>query len=154
MASRTDGFNADPLPWLLDELTPAVRHLTLRGLLDRAADDPEVAAARAGAIRTEPIAPILAAQNAEGCWAKPGPGYSPKYTSTVWQIIFLDQLGAEGDDPRVRAGREYLLSHTQSWSGGFGATGATSGPPPPSSVIHCLNGNLLRALIGFGLLDG
>jgi hypothetical protein len=25
--------------------------------------------------------------------------------------------------------------------------------PPPSAVIHCLNGNLLRALIGFGWLD-
>jgi hypothetical protein len=25
--------------------------------------------------------------------------------------------------------------------------------PPPSAVIHCLNGNLLRALIGFGRLD-
>jgi hypothetical protein len=27
------------------------------------------------------------------------------------------------------------------------------GVPPPSSAIHCVNGNLLRALIGFGWLD-
>ena len=26
-------------------------------------------------------------------------------------------------------------------------------PPPPANTIHCLNGNLLRALIGFGRLD-
>jgi len=26
-------------------------------------------------------------------------------------------------------------------------------PPPSSSVIHCLNGNLLRALIGFGRIE-
>ena len=25
--------------------------------------------------------------------------------------------------------------------------------PPPSAAIHCLNGNLVRALLGFGLLD-
>jgi len=30
---------------------------------------------------------------------------------------------------------------------------ATPDAPPPSAVIHCLNGNLLRALIGFGRLD-
>jgi hypothetical protein len=30
---------------------------------------------------------------------------------------------------------------------------ATAPAPPPSYVIHCLNGNLLRALIGFGYLD-
>lgn len=153
MSAWTDLVKADPLPWLLDESTPAVRHLALRGLLDRAADDPEAVAARSAAMRTDPIASILAAQSAEGWWAKPGPGYSPKYTSTVWQLIFLDQLGADGDDPRIRAACEYLLGHAQSASGGFGASGAAVGRPPPSSVVHCLNGNLLRALIGFGLLD-
>jgi hypothetical protein len=95
MAGWIDRVNSDPLPWLLDESTAAVRHLALRGLLDRAADNPEVVAARAAAMRADPIASILAAQNPEGWWAKPGPGYSPKYTSTVWQLIFLDQLGAD-----------------------------------------------------------
>jgi hypothetical protein len=39
-------------------------------------------------------------------------------------------------------------------NGGFGASGAVgAAAPPPSYVIHCLNGNLLRALIGFGWLD-
>jgi hypothetical protein len=148
VSAWTDLVKADPLPWLLDESTPAVRHLALRGLLDRAADDPEAVAARSAAMRTDPIASILAAQSAEGWWAKPGSGYSLKYTSTVWQLIFLDQLGADGDDPRIRAACEYLLGHAQSASGGFGASGAAVGRPPPSSVVHCLNGNLLRALIG------
>ena len=148
-----DRVKADPLPWLLDESTPAVRHLALRGLLDRAADDPDVTAARAAAMRTDPIASILAAQDAEGWWVKPGSGYGPKYSSTVWQVIFLDQLGADGDDPRVRKACRYVLDHSQSNGGGFGLSGSGPGRPAPSSVIHCLNGNLLRALIGFGLLD-
>jgi hypothetical protein len=38
-------------------------------------------------------------------------------------------------------------------SGGFGISSAARGRPPPSAVVHCLNGNLLRALIGFGRLD-
>ena len=152
MAGWIDRLNGDPLPWLLDESMPAVRHVAMRTLLDRAADDPEVVEARAAAMRTGPIAGILAAQNPEGWWAKPGHGYSPKYTATVWQVIFLDQLGADGGDHRVRAGCEYVLSHSQAANGGCSCRGSAT-RPELSGVVHCLNGNLLRALIGFGLLD-
>jgi hypothetical protein len=69
-------------------------------------------------------------------------------------VIFLDQLGADGNDPRVRAACAYVLAHSQAETGGFGASGrADLDRPPPASVIHCLNGNLLRALLGFGWLD-
>ena len=40
-------LRGEPLPWLLHTSTPAVRHLALRQLLDRTADDPDVRAARA-----------------------------------------------------------------------------------------------------------
>jgi hypothetical protein len=150
----TSILNTNPLPWLLEDDTPAVKHMTLRLLLDRTEDDPEVRSSLAAAMRTDPIVSILAAQHPDGYWVKPGPGYAPKYTGTVWQVIFLDQLGADRNDERVRAACEYVLSHTQTESGGLGASGShiDSVPPPPSSVIHCLNGNLLRALIGFGYL--
>jgi hypothetical protein len=153
MASWTARLNADPLPWLIEESEPAVRHQALRLLLDRPADDPDVVAARSAAMRADPIAGIIANQNAEGWWVKPGHGYSPKYTSTVWQLIFLDQLGADGGDPRVRAGCEYVLSHSLASNWAFSFRGSGLGPPAPSGAAHCLNGNLLRALIGFGWLD-
>ena len=140
------------LAWLLEPSDAAVRHLALRQLLGRSSADPEVAQARAAAMVSAPIAPILAARNPEGWWVKPGGGYSPKYTATVWNLIFLDQMGADGDDDRIRAGCEYVLNHAQASTGGFGASGAI-GQTPPSRAIHCLNGNLLRALIGFGRLD-
>lgn len=143
----------EQLDWLLDESAPAVRRLALRQLLDRPADDPEVIEAGRAAMVSAPIAPILAAQNPEGWWVKPGAGYSPKYSATVWSLIFLDQMGADGADPRILAGCEYLLRYAQTSSGGFGASGNLTGVAPPSRAIHCLNGNLLRALIGFGLLD-
>lgn len=147
-------LGTDPLPWLLDEEVPAVRHLVLRQLLDEPADAPAVRRARAAAMRTDPIAAILANQHPDGFWDKPGAGYARKYTGTVWSVTFLDQLGADGNDPRIRRACEYVLSHSQAANGGFGASGAIGDrPPPPSAVIHCLNGNLLRALIGFGLLD-
>jgi hypothetical protein len=149
-----DHLRGDPRAWLLAEDTPAVRAAALQRLLDRPASDREVTSARAAAMASDPIASILAAQAPEGWWVKPGAGYAPKYTGTVWQLIFLDQLGADPRHPRVQQACEYVLAHTITTGGGFGCSGSKDGrPPPPSAVIHCLNGNLVGALIGFGHLD-
>jgi hypothetical protein len=142
----------DPLPWLLDPAAPAVRHRALVDLLGRPPDDREVMQARTSAMAAPPIAPILAAQDPAGWWAAPGPGYGPKYRSTVWSLIFLEQLGADGTDPRVRAGCAYLLDHA-TVSGASFAVGYREGQIKPSAQIHCLNGNLLRAMIGLGWGD-
>ena len=105
-------------------------------------------------MRSEPMRSILEAQHPEGWWVKPGGGYSPKYTGTVWELIFLDQLGADADDFRIQRACDYVLEHALTTSGGFGASGAKrDGPLPPSRVIHCLNGNLMRALLGFDRID-
>lgn len=153
MGDWRSALRADPLPWLLEQDTPAVRHLALRQLLDEPEDDPTVRRARSRAMKVHPIGSILDAQDAEGFWVKPGGGYGPKYTGTVWSVIFLDQMGADPRDRRVRRGVEYVLEHAIARSGGFGATGSLSAAPPDSTVYHCLNGNLLRAVIGFGYLD-
>ncbi len=70
-------------------------------------------------------------------------------------MIFLDQLGADPACAGVRLACEYVLEHTQTQRGGFGywQGRARRAPPPPANAIHCLNGNLVRALIGFGWLD-
>jgi hypothetical protein len=147
-------LKADPLPWLLEREDPAVRHLALRRLCDEPEDGTEVRRSLKAAMRADPIAATLAAQDPAGYWDKPGAGYGRKYTGTVWSLIFLEQFGADGADPRIRAGCRYVLDHTQTVSGGFGASGALpERPPPPSAVVHCLNGNLLRSLIAFGWLD-
>lgn len=155
MVSRwVDALGGDPLPWLLEPADPAVRASTLRRLLDRPAHDPEVRRARSEAMGVDPIAGILAAQDERGWWVKPGPGYGPKYRGTVWNLIFLDQLGADPDDERIERACEYALTWNPTAVGGFGASGThLERNPPPSSAIHCLNGNLARALIGFGHLD-
>jgi len=152
MASWEGGLRGDPMPWLLDEGTPAVRHLALRFLLDRPADDAELRAAREAAMQSDPISAFLAAMSPEGWWAQPGSGYGPKYSSTVWSLIFLDQMGADGADPRLRRACAYVIEHAQASNGGFGVGHAPDKQPAPSSAVHCLNGNLVRTLIGFGWL--
>jgi hypothetical protein len=147
-AGETEGLNGDPLPWLLetDPANPGVRYFALRDLLDRPEDDPEVGEARAAIMRTGPVPAILDAQYPDGYWIKPGGGYSPKYRSTIWQIILLAELGADPSDERVRRGCEYLLSHSIATNGAF----SVYQKPVPSGSVHCLNGNLLCALLRLG----
>jgi hypothetical protein len=142
--------SVDPvLDWLLEKRDPGVRAFALRDLLDAPADDPEVAAARRSALRTSPVREILEAQQPEGWWVKPGPGYSPKYRGTVWSMTFLGQLGADGQDRRVRRGADYLLDHGRARApyGGFAYNGT------PGGLLHCLAGNLCASLLELDLGD-
>lgn len=144
----------DPLPWLLEPADAAVRASALQCLLGRGADDSEFRRARSNAMDVNPIAGILAAQNEAGWWVKPGPGYAPKYSGTVWNLMFLDQLGADPADERIQRACDYVLTWCPTAIGGFGASGShLERNPPSSSALHCLTGNLARALIRFGYLD-
>ena len=99
------GFNirSENLSWLLEEDNPGVRYLVLRDLLELPAEDSDLIAAREKAHQEGPIAAILEAMHTDGYWVEPGPGYLPKYTSTVWSIILLSQLGANIDmDVRIQ----------------------------------------------------
>jgi hypothetical protein len=138
-----DALNADPLPWLLEPGNPSVRYLALTGLLDRAADDPEVVAARQAILDFQPVRAILDAQWPEGYWMRPGPGYSPKYRATVWQIIFLAAMGVPCCEPVTRA-IDYTLRHSRLPDGRFSAR------QDEGEAVLCLNGNLSRALAWFG----
>jgi hypothetical protein len=141
-------LNDDPTPWLLepDPDNPGVHYLALRDLLDQPEQDPEVQAARAAIMTTGPVPAILDAQYPDGYWVKPGGGYSPKYRSTVWQVLFLAELGADPSDERVWRGCEYLLDHSVASNGAFSARQK----PVPSACVHCLNGNMVHALLRLG----
>jgi len=136
------------LAWLLEEDAeePGPRYFALRELLDKENSDPQVVSAQQAIMERGPVAGILAAQEPGGFWVKPGPGYLPKYKSTVWQIIFLAQFGASGNDARVRAAGDYILDNGRARRGGFSMNGL------PSGLIHCLQGNLCAALIDLGWL--
>lgn len=143
-----DQLNGDSLEWLLEPDDPGVRYLALRDLLDRPPHDPELRAAQAKAHAQGPIAATLDGMNEAGYWVEPGPGYNPKYRSTIWAIILLAQLGASARlDGRVAQGCAYLLDHSLAAGGQFTITGA------PSGTVDCLQGNLCAALLDLGYDD-
>ena len=136
------------LLWLLEEDNPGVRYLALRDLLALPFDDLDLVAAKEKAHREGPIATILNAMHPEGYWVEPGPGYNPKYRSTVWSIILLGQLGATIDmDKRIQTACQYLMNHAYNETGQFSSNG------PPSGTADCLQGNLCSALLDIGYED-
>lgn len=136
------------LSWLLEPDSPGGRYLALRDLSDRREDDPELQSARRAAHTQGPIAEILAQMAPEGYWVEPGPGYNPKYRSSVWAVILLAQLGALiREDKRIERACDYLLEHALTSGGHFTASGT------PSGTADCLQGNLCWALFEMGCRD-
>jgi len=140
MPDWKDKLNADPVPWLLeqDENQPAICYYALRDILDRDENDKEV---KAG-----PVPVILAAQHPEGYWGK-----RPRYTGTLAAIVFLAQFGAEGADPRIHSGCEFLLSRYVDSNGCL--LGSSLSLKDTPSFSYCNTGNLGAALIDFGWLN-
>ncbi|MFC2068749.1 hypothetical protein ACFLTP_07055 [Chloroflexota bacterium] len=149
MTCWKDKLLENPIPWLLepDKTQPAIRYFTLRDILGHSSDDNEVKEALTAIMLTGPVPVILVAQEQDGYWGKSSPGYGPKYRGTQWAIIFMGQLGADGNHPRVQAGCEYILTHTIASNESLSMNGT------PSSFIHCMSGNLGAALIDLGWLE-
>jgi hypothetical protein len=146
--SWQDQLKGDSLSWLLETETPEVKYLALRDLLERPKTDSELDAACQAAHKKGPIAAVLAEMDQTGYWVKPGPGYNPKYRSTVWSVILLAQLGASvEEDKRIAQACAYLLDHALTEGGQFTMTGA------PSGTVDCLQGNLSWALLELGCDD-
>ncbi len=141
-------LNGDPLPWLLDPADPGVRYLARRDLQGLSPDDPDLLSAQKDAHIHGPIAAILDHMQPDGYWVKPGPGYNSKYTSTVWSLSLLAQLGASVHcDERIARACAYYLEHALTKYGQISASGA------PSGTVDCLQGNLCWALVELGCDD-
>ena len=149
MPAWRDLVKDDSLSWLLelDQANPAVRYLALRDLVGLPEEYLELTAARSEIYRTGTIPQMLAAQNPIAYWVKPGAGYSPKYTGTVWSLTLLAQMGADKSEPRVKKAAEYVIKNALSPVGWFSYNGT------PSGFIHCHAGYLGEAMFNLGFGD-
>lgn len=136
-----DTVPAETLAWLLDPSDPAVAVLTRRTLLGESDD---VATAVLWARRNEyaPVASILEAQLADGSWMDTHHDYQ-KYGGSLWQLVFLGELWADGSDARVARGAEYAFSR-QKPDGGWSAN------PKAAYEMPCLTANVGRGLARMG----
>lgn len=138
----------DSLTWLMEHENPGVRYLALRDLSGLPNDHPDVIKSAEIAHQYGPIAAILDAMDEQGYWVAPGPGYNPKYRSTVWSLILLAQLGASAAmDKRIELACRYLVNHALTQQGQFSTNHS------PSGTCDCLQGNLSNALLDLGFTD-
>ncbi len=136
------------LPWLLETHDAGVRYLALRDLVGLPSQNPELLKAKKEAYTYGQIGQVLQHMNPEGYWVKPGAGYNPKYTSAVWSLIHLSQLGASvGDDPQISRACEYYLNYAFTKDHSLSINGV------PSGTVNCLEGNMCAALTLLGCSD-
>ena len=110
----------DPIAWLLEDENPAAQFFTLTDILDKPKDDPEVVKAKQAIMQNGVVPKIMDKQNQEGFWENQESFYTAKYKGTVWQLMILAELGAAGEDERIRKACEYILVNAQDReSGGF-----------------------------------
>ncbi len=143
--SWQNSLKANPIPWLLEPDEPSVRYFTLRDLLGRPADDPELLAARAAIPNSPTVRAILAAQRPDGYWTTNEGTYFPKYTTTHWQVILLAELGLTGDHPAALW--EKALAVMDRAIAAIGADDAIE----QNEVLWCYSANTIRYLCLYGL---
>lgn len=131
--------------WLLAAPTPSIRYLTLRHLLDQPETDANVQAARRDIMASGPVPVILAKQTDSGQWADEHSYYTPKYVSTHWSMLLLDEFAADGNDPRFRQGVEFMLGKTRQW--------LEQATTERKAGWTCLWGNILRYAVHGGYAD-
>jgi len=95
-------------------------------------------------------AKILERQKESTYWDNPYSCLVPKWSTCVWQLMVLADLGVSGEDPRIRNSIDHFLDLHNVDAGGFSlrAKGAEKFEP------HiCMTGNMARAMAKFGYYD-
>jgi hypothetical protein len=148
-------LKADPTNWLLEENNPSVRYFTLTDILDLPVDSREAIKARKQIMKIGVVPGILARQEDGGYWGIPENFYEhSKYKGTIWQLIVLAELGADGSDDLTRKACEFVLKNSQDRkSGGFSIYGNPDNGGKHGMVIPCLTGNMVYSLIRLGYLE-
>ena len=146
-------LKADPTAWLLEEDNPSVRYFTLIDMGKKSGGRPEVMQAKQRIMDYGTVPRILSQQKEGGYWDDPQRFYSAKYRGTVWQLIILAQLGADGSDDRIKRACEFIFDRAQdTGSGGFSYKSSGTGGTH-SGVFPCLTANLVWSLIRLGYLE-
>ncbi len=135
------------LNWLLEHEDPPIRFHTLRDVLGRPPDDKSVREAKEKTRDYAPVRKILKARNGEGFWPPGETCYRPKWTSTVWPLMLLGEMGLDPDEG-VKAACERFLDQHQLESGAFCCTSRHE--KGKKWEEPCLTGNMLRTLLVFG----
>ena len=148
------------LDWLLEREDPPIRYFALRDLLGRPANNKDVLEARARIKQYSPVRKVLRARTKDGYWLPKETCYTPKWTSTVWPLMLLGEMGLAPDEGVKQACERFLEIH-QLENGAFTCPSPTDvkrqlakQPRAKTKAVRweepCLTGNMIRTLLVLG----
>lgn len=152
---NTNLLDDKTLDWLLEKNNPSVRYFTLRDILKLEPKDKVLVEAKK-AIMTQGIVPeILSLEHDDGYWTEADKFYTAKYKGTVWQLMILAELGASGDNEKIKKACEFILLNAHTGEKGAFAMKRSKKEDRglTSEIVPCLTANMVWALIKFGYLD-
>src|SRR5712664_2618351 len=161
MAPGSRTMKPPGLDWLLEREDPPIRLFALQDILGRSPKSKEVLETREQIRKYSPVRKVLGARTKDGYWLPKETCYTPKWTSTVWPLMLLGEMGFTPDEGVKRACETFLDLH-QLDNGAFTC-------PSPMDVRRyvrrhprakavrweepCLTGNMIRTLLVFGYGD-
>src|SRR5438094_8632161 len=104
-------MNSSGLDWLLEKEDPPIRFFALRDILGRSPTSKELLEAKARIRNYSPVRKVLRARTKEGHWPPKETFYTPKWTSPVWRLMLLGEIGCTPGDGVKRACERFLDLH-------------------------------------------
>jgi len=95
------------LDWLLEKEDPPIRFFALRDILGRSPSSKEALEAKARFRNYSPVRKVLRARTKEGYWPPKETFYTPKWTSTIWPLMLLGEMGFTPDEGVSAPARDF-----------------------------------------------
>ncbi len=134
----------DVVSWLLDSPIASIRYLTLRDISSADTESDSLHSEYTAIQNSEPVISIFSKQIAPGRWQHLHHYYSPKYRSTHWTLMLLEELQADPNSIAFQEGVEFILMRTQEL-----VEERTKKDDPG---FTCLFGNIIRYAVYAGFL--
>jgi hypothetical protein len=131
--------------WLISADTASIRYRTMLDLFGLSSNETRVAQARQAIMQTGPVPAILGRQAEVGNWIGERSYYTPKYTSTHWNLTLLAELCVDGGEARFQHGVRHMLHTT--------ADELSLQLKTQKTNLSCFWGNLLRYALHSGAYD-
>lgn len=101
----------DPTRWLLETDDPSIVLWYQIDIAHRPENAPGVISTRERVLYSDSVQDIFAAQNDLGYWGDPEQLATPRYTSTLWNLLLLAELGIPRTSRRARNACEFILQN-------------------------------------------
>lgn len=111
-------LKADPTSGFLEKDNAFVRYRTLTSIFEIPANDQEVDKTRDAFMKIGAVPFISARQVKKVTGINPRRYCVAKYKGTIWQLIILTELHADGTDQRIKRTCEFILQNLQNVESG------------------------------------